>query len=53
MSQPHSSFPRAAAKTRLDGRDTRRQAIAKLNAFGQKIGYPDKWIDYLAAYRFA
>ena len=26
--------------------DTRKQAIAKLNAFGQKIGYPDKWIDY-------
>jgi len=28
--------------------DTRKQAIAKLNAFGQKIGYPDKWIDYSA-----
>jgi len=26
--------------------ETRKQAIAKLNAFGQKIGYPDKWIDY-------
>ena len=26
--------------------DTRKQAIAKLNAFGQKIGYPEKWIDY-------
>src|SRR6185436_20584331 len=26
--------------------DTRKQAIGKLNAFGQKIGYPDKWIDY-------
>jgi len=26
--------------------DTRKQAVAKLNAFGQKIGYPDKWIDY-------
>jgi putative endopeptidase len=26
--------------------DTRRQALAKLNAFKQKIGYPDKWIDY-------
>ncbi|MDQ3805909.1 MAG: M13 family metallopeptidase [Acidobacteriota bacterium] len=25
---------------------TRRQALAKLNAFGQKIGYPEKWIDY-------
>jgi putative endopeptidase len=27
---------------------TRQQAIAKLDAFGQKIGYPDKWIDYSA-----
>ncbi len=26
--------------------ETRKQAIAKLNAFGQKIGYPEKWIDY-------
>jgi putative endopeptidase len=26
--------------------ETRRQAVAKLDAFGQKIGYPDKWIDY-------
>jgi putative endopeptidase len=26
--------------------DTRKQALAKLAAFGQKIGYPDKWIDY-------
>ena len=26
--------------------ETRKQAIAKLAAFGQKIGYPDKWIDY-------
>jgi len=22
-------------------------AIAKLNAFARKIGYPDRWIDYL------
>lgn len=28
------------------GEETRKQAIAKLDAFGQKIGYPDKWIDY-------
>ena len=28
------------------GDETRKQAIAKLDAFGQKIGYPDKWIDY-------
>ncbi|MDT7602460.1 MAG: putative endopeptidase, partial [Acidobacteriota bacterium] len=26
--------------------ETRRAAIAKLAAFKQKIGYPDKWIDY-------
>jgi len=25
---------------------TRAQALKKLNAFGVKIGYPDKWIDY-------
>lgn len=25
---------------------TRKQAIAKLDAFKQKIGYPDKWVDY-------
>src|SRR6185437_11009911 len=28
--------------------DTRKHAIGKLNAFGQKIGHPDKWIDYSA-----
>jgi len=28
--------------------ETRRQALAKLNAFGQKIGYPDRWVDYSA-----
>jgi putative endopeptidase len=28
------------------GNDTRKQAIAKLDAFKQKIGYPDNWIDY-------
>jgi predicted metalloendopeptidase len=28
--------------------ETRREALAKLAAFGQKIGYPDKWIDYSA-----
>ncbi|MCA1594554.1 MAG: M13 family metallopeptidase [Acidobacteria bacterium] len=26
--------------------ETRKQAVAKLDAFKQKIGYPDKWIDY-------
>jgi putative endopeptidase len=36
--------------TKLDwmGDETRRAAIAKLAAFKQKIGYPDKWIDYSA-----
>ena len=27
---------------------TRQQAVIKLNAFGKKIGYPDKWRDYSA-----
>jgi predicted metalloendopeptidase len=26
--------------------DTKRQALAKLDGFGYKIGYPDKWKDY-------
>ncbi len=30
------------------GDETRKQAIAKLDAFTQKIGYPDKWRDYTA-----
>jgi putative endopeptidase len=30
------------------GADTRKQALAKLTAFGVKIGYPDKWRDYSA-----
>ena len=25
---------------------TKTQALAKLGAFGRKIGYPDKWRDY-------
>ena len=28
--------------------ETRKQALAKLNAITLKIGYPDKWIDYSA-----
>src|SRR5207245_9403726 len=28
------------------GDSTRAQALAKLRAFGKKIGYPDKWRDY-------
>jgi predicted metalloendopeptidase len=30
------------------GDETRKQAIGKLDAFAQKIGYPDKWQDYSA-----
>lgn len=30
------------------GPETKKAAIAKLNAFGVKIGYPDKWRDYSA-----
>ena len=28
------------------GDSTRAQAVAKLRAFGKKVGYPDKWRDY-------
>ena len=28
------------------GPETRKQALAKLDAFARKIGYPDKWRDY-------
>ncbi|HEX9983130.1 MAG TPA: M13 family metallopeptidase [Thermoanaerobaculia bacterium] len=28
------------------GTETKREALAKLNAFQRRIGYPDKWIDY-------
>lgn len=28
------------------GEDTKQQALKKLDAFGIKIGYPDKWMDY-------
>ena len=42
---------RTALRERLQTLDwmdepTRIKALAKLNAFGVKIGYPDKWIDY-------
>ena len=30
------------------GDETRKQAIGKLDAFAQKIGYPDRWRDYSA-----
>jgi putative endopeptidase len=41
----------AALKSRLEGLDwmtdsTRAAAIGKLAAFGEKIGYPDRWRDY-------
>jgi putative endopeptidase len=41
----------SAFRDRLEGatwmsEETRKAALAKLAAFGQKIGYPDKWIDY-------
>jgi putative endopeptidase len=42
---------RSALKDRIEslpwmGAETKKAAIAKLNAFGVKIGYPDKWRDY-------
>jgi predicted metalloendopeptidase len=42
---------RAALRTRLQSIEwmdepTRTAALKKLDAFGVKIGYPDKWIDY-------
>ncbi|HVF55006.1 MAG TPA: M13 family metallopeptidase [Pyrinomonadaceae bacterium] len=39
-----------ARLSKLDwmGDETRKQAVAKLDAFKQKIGYPEKWIDYSA-----
>jgi len=41
-----AAFHDRLQKTDWMSEETRKQAIAKLNAFGQKIGYPDKWIDY-------
>ncbi|MEP6568836.1 MAG: M13 family metallopeptidase [Acidobacteriota bacterium] len=43
-----ASFREHLLKLDWMGEETRKQAITKLNAFGQKIGYPDKWIDYSA-----
>lgn len=42
---------KSALKNRIQNLDwmseeTKEKALAKLNAFGIKIGYPDKWIDY-------
>ncbi|HET6763353.1 MAG TPA: M13 family metallopeptidase, partial [Longimicrobiaceae bacterium] len=44
---------RAALSERLSGLSwmsdsTRRQAVGKLDAFAEKIGYPDRWRDYSA-----
>ena len=44
---------RSALKERIEalpwmGAETKKAAQAKLAAFGVKIGYPDKWIDYSA-----
>ncbi len=41
-----SSFRERLNKLNWMSDETRKQAIVKLEAFGQKIGYPDKWIDY-------
>ncbi len=43
-----AAFRERLVKLDWMGDETRKQAIAKLEAFGQKIGYPDKWIDYSA-----
>ncbi|HEY4555351.1 MAG TPA: M13-type metalloendopeptidase, partial [Lysobacter sp.] len=42
---------KAAMRVRLNGlewmgADTRKEALAKLEGFGLKIGYPEKWRDY-------
>src|SRR6185436_4795024 len=42
---------RAAMKSRIENLqwmspDTKKQALAKLEKFGVKIGYPNKWRDY-------
>ncbi|WP_321472062.1 M13 family metallopeptidase [uncultured Paludibaculum sp.] len=44
---------RMALRAELEGADwlqpeTRKNAVAKLNAFVPKVGYPDKWRDYSA-----
>jgi predicted metalloendopeptidase len=43
-----TAFRERLSKIEWMSDETRRAAIAKLDAFGQKIGYPDKWIDYSA-----
>ncbi|HEY6122839.1 MAG TPA: M13 family metallopeptidase, partial [Pyrinomonadaceae bacterium] len=41
-----AAFREHLQKINWMGDESRRQAIEKLDAFKQKIGYPDKWIDY-------
>jgi putative endopeptidase len=41
-----AAFNDRLSKTDWMSNETRKAAIAKLAAFKQKIGYPDKWIDY-------
>jgi putative endopeptidase len=41
-----AAFRERLAKLDWMGEDTRQQALAKLNAFGRKIGYPDKLRGY-------
>ncbi len=43
-----TAFRERLSKLDWMSNETRREAIAKLDAFKQKIGYPDKWIDYSA-----
>ena len=41
-----AAFRERASRLDWMSEPTRKQALAKLAAFQQKIGYPDKWIDY-------
>jgi putative endopeptidase len=40
------AFARRIKKLPWMGDETKKKALEKLEAFGVKIGYPDKWIDY-------
>ena len=41
-----AEFRRRIQGTAWMSEPTKREALAKLDAFGRKIGYPDKWLDY-------
>ncbi len=43
-----AAFRERLSKLDWMSEETRQQALAKLGAFGQKIGYPEKWMDYTA-----